>query len=289
MKVVAGSASPALGRRIAEVLGVDLLKPEISYFPDGELRVQIPEFQDELAVVVQTTYPNDKIIELFLLQDALREMGVKKIITVVPYFGYSRQDKIFNTGEAISARAMAKHIELESDAFIGIDLHADSILSWFSIPTLHKHATGPISEWLRDRKVDMVISPDKGGFKRAKYVAEATGAEFDYLEKTRLSGTEVIIKPKSLDADGRRIAIVDDIISTGGTIARAAEQLRTQGAEKIYAVCTHGLFIGRAMENMKKVDEFAATDTIESDNSRISVAGVFAEAIKEMETKILKS
>ncbi len=289
MKVVAGSASPKLGRRVAEILGVDFVEPEFTTFPDGELRVQIPEFHDDLAVLIQTTYPNDKIIELFLLQDALREMGVKKIITVVPYFGYSRQDKIFNPGEAISARAMAKHIELESDAFIGIDLHADSILSWFSIPTMHKHATKPIAEWLKERKVDMVISPDKGGFKRAMYVADATGVEFDYLEKTRLSGTEVVIKPKNLDANGRRIAIVDDIISTGGTIARAAEQLRAQGAEKIYAVCTHGLFIGKAMENMKKVDEFAATDTIESENSRISVAGVFAKAIDEMKTKILKS
>ncbi len=283
MKIVAGSASLGLGRRIAEAMDVEFIEPDRSRFPDGEQRVLVPEINDEVVALVQTTYPEEKIIELFILQDALRELGVKKIITVVPYFGYSRQDKIFVRGEAISARVMARHIALYSDYFIGMDLHADSILNWFNIPTMHLHATRPIGKFLKERGVNVVISPDKGGYKRAKYVADTVNAEFDYLEKTRLSGEEVIIKPKHLEVDGKVVAIVDDIISTGGTIARASEQLREQGASKIYAVCTHGLFIKNAVEKLKNsVDEFAATDTIESEHSKITVAEVIAHALKNM-------
>ncbi len=279
MKVVAGSASVALGERVSKFLDVDFIRPHVERFPDGEIYVRIDGDVDEDVVLIQTTYPNEKIIELFLLQDALREMGVKRIITVIPYFGYSRQDRIFKSGEAVSARAMARHIEMNSDYFVGMDLHSENVLQWFTIPTLHLHATKPIAQWLKSKGVDMVISPDKGGYKRARYVAQEMGVEFDYLEKTRLSGTEVVIKPKNLDADGKVVGIVDDIISTGGTIARAAEQLREQGAERIYAVCTHGLFIGRAMENMKKVNDFAATDTIEGPNSKITVAEVISDAV----------
>jgi ribose-phosphate pyrophosphokinase len=282
MKVIAGTASQRLGERVANVLDVGFIKPYVEKFPDGEIYVRVDDEVDDTMVLIQTTYPNDKIIEFMLLQDALREKGVKNIISVVPYFGYSRQDRIFKNGEAISARAMVKHLSLESDFFIGIDLHSENLLKWFKIPVKHLHATQPISEWLKGKGVDMVISPDKGGYTRARLVAENIDVEFDYLEKTRLSGTEVVIKPKNLDVDGRVVGIVDDIISTGGTIARAAEQLREQGAKKIYAICTHGLFIGHALENMKKVDDFAATDTIESENSKITVAGVIAEAIKSI-------
>ncbi len=282
MQIIAGSASRGLGEKIASVLNAELLDVEIKRFPDGEIYTRINGDVEEEVALIQTTYPNEKIIELFIIQDALREWGAKKIITVVPYFGYSRQDKIFKPGEAISARAMAKHIQIYSDIFVGIDLHAESILSYFDIPTHHLHATVPIAEYLRSKNVDIVISPDKGGYTRAKLVAEKIGTEFDYLEKTRLSGTEVQIKPKNLDVDGKVVGIVDDIISTGGTIARASEQLRDQGADKIYAVCTHGLFIGKAIENMKKVDDFAATDTIESEHSRISVASVVADFLKSL-------
>ena len=281
MKVVAGSASLILGERIAKEGGWEFIKPEIKKFPDGEIYVRVPEIREDV-ILIQTTYPNDKLIELFLLQDALKEMAVKRIITVVPYFGYSRQDKVFNPGEAISARAMAKHIALNSDAVISVDLHASSILSWFNIPSAHLHATEPISDYLLSKDVEVVISPDKGGYERAKLVAERMGAEFDYLEKIRLSGTEVVIKPKNLDIEGKIVGIVDDIISTGGTIARASEQLRTQGAKKIYAVCTHGLFINRAIENMKKTDEFASTDTIETPYSKITVAKVIVGGIEEI-------
>ena len=282
MKVVSGTASTVLGKRVAEIVGGEYIVPHVEKFPDGELYVRIDDEISGDVILIQSTYPNEKILELFLLQDALKERGAERIITVVPYFGYSRQDKIFKEGEAISARAMARHIELYSDAFIGVDLHADSIRKWFEIPALHLHATEPIAKYLKEKGAEVVISPDKGGYERAKLVAEKIDVEFDYLEKTRLSGNTVVIKPKNLDVSGKKVAIVDDIISTGGTIAKAAEELRDQGASKIYAVCTHGLFIGQAIENMKKVDDFAATDTIESEYSKITVAEVIVEGIREL-------
>ncbi len=282
MKVIAGTASISLGRKVAKILNVDFLVPHVEIFPDGEIYVRVEGEIDNDVVLIQTTYPNDRILELFLIQDALRERGARRIITVVPYFGYSRQDKIFKKGEAISARAIARHIQLYSDAFIGVDLHAESILRWFDIPAMHLHATKVIAKYLQEMDVDVVISPDKGGYERARLVAESMNVDFDYLEKTRLSGDEVVIKPKSMDVAGKVVAIVDDIISTGGTIAKAAEQLHNHGARKIYAICTHGLFIGHAMENMKKVDDFAATDTIESQHSKITVAPVIAQGIQDI-------
>jgi ribose-phosphate pyrophosphokinase len=274
MLVISGSTSNKLSERIAKLLNAKLIKPEIKRFPDRECYVRIPEnLSNEDILLAQNTYPDDNILELILLQDAISEFKINRLITLIPYFGYARQDKKFKDGEAISARALAKRIEIDTDEVITIDIHKDSVLRFFSIPAINISAMPQIGKYLKRFGIELVIAPDKGALELAKAVAKVINREYDYLEKTRISSEKVELKSKSLDVNGRVIAIIDDIISTGGTIATASEYLRSQGAKKIYTTCTHGLFIGNALERLEKVcNGVFSTDTIESRASMISVA-----------------
>ena len=284
MKVLSGPSSTMFGTSLARFMDCSLVDREITRFPDGELYVRIMEdVTDEFVVLVQTTYPDEHIVELFVLQDALREAGVSKLATVVPYFGYSRQDKLFRAGEAVTARAMARHIQLESDHLIFVDLHSPRIREWCDVNALEVHASQDIANHLVENgvEIDFVLSPDKGAIDRASRVAEALGVPFDHLEKKRLDGENVIMTAKSLDVTGRDVLIVDDIIATGGTIIKAAEQLRRNGAGKIHAACTHGLYTGGSIPRLREaLDGLYSSDTIESGTSVFSAARPVAEALK---------
>jgi len=275
MKIIAGSASKKLGLNLSKRLDISLTETEIKRFPDKECYVRICENLDgEDVAIIQTTYPDENLIELFLLQDAIKHFDVKSLTTIIPYFGYGRQDKIFKEGEAESAKALAKHIELQSDKILTVDPHTvERMLEWFDIPIEIVSGGPAIANYLKKFDLDGILSPDEGSIDRAKYVANILNIDFDYLEKTRLSGEEVIMKPKNLDVEGKVIAIVDDIISTGGTISTASSQLKENGAKKIIAVCTHGLFAKDALQKMEKYcDEIISSDTIETDKSEITLA-----------------
>ena len=281
MIVVSGSASRSLSKTLSDEMGVSLAKVGSKRFPDDEGYVRILDALDgEEVVLVQTSYPDEKIIELFLLQDAIREFKVKKIITVIPYYGYARQDKKFNTGEPISARILAKHIQLSTDSIITVDIHKESILDWFDIPAKNISGMPQIGAYLKNLKPEIIIAPDKGAQNLAKKVAEVIGCSWDYLEKTRIDGEHVEMKAKNLSVSGKNVAIVDDIIATGGTIVKATEHLKSQGAKKVYAACTHGLFAKNALSRLQGVcDKVISTDTIENETSVVSVAKEVALAI----------
>ncbi|MBI5001021.1 MAG: ribose-phosphate diphosphokinase [Euryarchaeota archaeon] len=279
-KVVAGSASQRLGKGLSEALKCDLVQIESKRFPDGEGYVRIlSDVSGETVAIVQNTYPDQNMVELFLLQDATRRAGAKRIITVVPYFGYARQDKQFQPGEAISASALAKLIEAHSDATITVDLHNLNTLASFSKPVANASVMKATGEFLKG-KADAILSPDKGSIGRAREAARVAGVQFDHIEKKRLDGSTVQMTPKELNVRGKRVAIVDDIIATGGTMMKAAEQLRAQGATRVIAVCTHGLFTGGALDKLRQsFDEVHACDTLESPASTISAAGSIAAEI----------
>jgi len=281
MIVVSGSASRSLSKTLSDEMGVSLAKVGSKRFPDDEGYVRILDALDgEEVVLVQTSYPDEKIVELFLLQDAIREFKVKKIITVIPYYGYARQDKKFNTGEPISARILAKHIQLSTDSIITVDIHKESILDWFDIPAKNISGMPQIGAYLKNLKPEIIIAPDKGAQNLAKKVAEVIGCSWDYLEKTRIDGEHVEMKAKNLSVSGKNVAIVDDIIATGGTIVKATEHLKSQGAKKVYAACTHGLFAKNALSRLQGVcDKVISTDTIENETSVVSVAKEVALAI----------
>ncbi|UCE37528.1 MAG: ribose-phosphate diphosphokinase [Thermoplasmata archaeon] len=281
MIVVSGSASKSLSNTLAEETGCALANVESRRFPDFECYVRIHENLDgEEVVLVQTSYPDEKIIELFLLQDAIREFDIKNLITVVPYFGYARQDKKFNLGEPISAKTLVKHIQLSSDSLITVDIHEESVLEISEKPTKNISSMPQIGAYLKNLAPDIIIAPDEGALELAKIAAEFTGCKWDYLEKIRIDGETVEMKAKNVSVSGKKVAIVDDIIATGGTIVKATEQLKSQGADEVYAACTHGLFAKNALPRLKSVcDKVISTDTIENETSVVSVAKELAKAL----------
>jgi ribose-phosphate pyrophosphokinase len=284
MYVVGGSASPSLSKELAKSLRAKLAKVEIKRFPDEECYVRIDEdLSDEDVILVQTSWPDKNIIELLLLQDAIKEFEVSSLTTVVPYFGYARQDKQFKPGEPISARALARLIQMNTDEFVTVDVHAPSVIDWFDgIPAKNVAAYPQIGKHLKSMGIQLVLSPDEGRADNAKRVADVVNCDADYLVKERLDGETVVMTPKNLDVKGKKVAIVDDIISTGGTIVKAAEQLKKQGAAKIFAVCTHGVFAGNAIQKLEAVcDDVCTTDTIENPKTCISVAPEIARIARD--------
>ena len=278
-KIIAGSSSPTLAKNLSLEMNVPIAEITIKRFPDGECYVRIHEKMDE-AIIISNTYPNENIIELFLLQDAARKMGAEKISVIIPYYGYGRQDKVFEEGEAVSAEKIAKLIEQDADKIITVDPHKEYITNFFTIPAHICSAVEEIANYFIN-KVDTVLAPDKGAIDRAKKAAKIIGCPFDYLEKKRLSGEEVEMKAKEMDVAGKNILIIDDIISTGGTMAEAIKNLKEQEAKNVFISCSHGLFIGNAIERIRKAgcDEVVSTDTVESIYSKISVAGPIAKLL----------
>ncbi len=280
--VVPGSASRGLGKRLAACSGAALAAVESRRFPDGEAYVRIDhDLRGENVVVVQTTAPDANLVEHLLLLDAAREAGARRVVSVAPYYGYSRQDKRFRDGEPVSARAVARSISGLADSFVTVDIHADSALSFFTVPAANVTPVGPFAEYLRSLRVDLILAPDKGALARSEMIARAVGCRWEHLEKRRVDSEHVTLTPKELDVRGRRVAIVDDIISTGGTILAATKALRHQGAAWVAAACTHGLFIGGALDKLKEAcDHVIASDSIDGPASVVSVAVPVAEALK---------
>ena len=281
MIVIGGSASKILSGELAKQLKCKLAEVEIKRFPDQECYVGVLEsLEGQDAIIVQSTYPDPNIIELLLLQDAVRNAGAASITTVVPYFGYARQDKSFKKGEAVSARLMARHISMGCDRVFTVDIHNPDILSYFTVPVQNVSAMPTIGRWLCEAGIEIIVSPDEGSKARASLAAETAGCPWDFLQKTRIDGQTVKVKPKNLDAGGKSVAIVDDIIATGGTMITAAKHLRVQGASKVIAACSHGLFTGGSIPRLEEAfDLVISTDTLERSTSRISTAEELAEAL----------
>ena len=284
MIVIGGSASMDLAKELASVMGCDYIQAATTTFPDGECYTRIDaEKLDDDVVIVQTTSPDSKLIELLLLQDAVRRLGAKSITLVIPYFGYARQDRVFKPGEPESATVMCQHLDMNCDRVITVDIHKEAVLNYFNHPHKDLKAAPVIAEYFKGKGIDMVLSPDIGAAGRAKMVGEVMGVPYDHLEKTRLSGTDVRIAPAKADVKGKKVLIVDDMISTGGTIIAAAYALREAGAAGISVACTHGVFVNNAIEKFtgSSLDALLSCNTLNNPVSHISVASLIAEAIKD--------
>ncbi len=281
--LVKGPASPLLCNKLSNQTNVDTVEVQTKVFPDEERYVKIDgDVQEKNCTVVQTTYPNKHLLELFMIQNALKENGASSIRIVVPYYSYGRQDQVFEKGEAVSAKAFARRIDIEADEFYSIDLHSEEIVDFFHVPAENLSAMTRLAEHSLDEKdPDLLIAPDEGAKDMVKEAAVSVGLEWDYLEKTRIDANTVEIKPKSIDVKGKSVVILDDIIATGGTMTEAARQLKESGAEEVHAGCTHGLFAGDAKEKLGSVcDSFFCTDTIEQEKSEVSVAPLLTDIIK---------
>jgi ribose-phosphate pyrophosphokinase len=287
--IIGGSASQKLAAKVAWEMGESLSPIETRRFPDGERYIRVKgEVPQDVVVIQSTGYPQDEnLMELFLILKNLKSLGVERTRVVIPYFGYGRQERRFKSGEAVSAVIIAELLEAAGASEIySINLHEKNIKEFFNIPVHEISAMPLIAGYIKEQINDpMIIGPDKGAMGFAEEISSILNCECDHLEKTRISPEKVETKPKYLDVAGREVVIIDDIISTGGTIVNAAKILRDLGAIKVVVGCVHPVLVEDALLKIfaAGVDDVFATDTLKSDVSNISVASLVAGCLKKFE------
>jgi len=280
MNIVYTETSQILATRLARALKIPLVDVKYSRFPDGEHYLVTGETGEE-TIIVGSVVDNNALVQLLLLIDACDS---SRIHLVLPYMAYARQDKRFQPGEPLSARAVAQAIGRGVKDVYTVNIHEPEILKYFPAPAQNLSIAPDIGAYIRTLDLDnpLILAPDYGALAFAGQVASAGGWEYDHLEKTRLSGLEVRMAPRQLSAAGRPVVIVDDIISTGGTIVTAAGMLYQQGATDIYAACVHGVLTGGAYARLMGtgIRDVICSDTIERACSKVSAADRIANAIR---------
>ncbi|MHA1833035.1 MAG: ribose-phosphate diphosphokinase [Candidatus Baldrarchaeia archaeon] len=290
--ILGGSSAQVLAIKIGRLLKASVLLPEIKRFPDGEKYVRITgDVNGKAVAVIQSFYhqPDEFLIEYFLMVDTLKDLGAKRVLGVVPYFAYARQDERFKPGEAVSFKIVTKLIEeVGTDEIYTVDTHlhrVEQLSEIFRIPAHNLTAVPLLAQYIKknfELTNPIVIGPDEEAEQWAKVAAKELEAEYDVLEKERLGPSEVRIKTRELDVKNRDVVIVDDIISTGGTMVEAIKMLKEHGAKNIIAACTHPILVQNALTKIYQAGALAVigTDTVPSSISFVSVAPVIAEALR---------
>ena len=280
MYVVSGSTHQRLGASLAEELDAEFCGVVNRHFPDGERYIRIlMDVTGQEVVVIQNTFPDKKIVELLLILQAVKEAGAKTVTCVIPYMGYSRQERIFQTGEARSAKAIASVLGSLCDRIFTINVHTPAVLDFFGCEAHDINGSSEVVRYLKGFKPDMVVAPDEGSKDRCMLAADMLKVPVHIMKKVRIDGRTVETSSGPVDVKGSTAVILDDIISTGGTIATAANILRDGGADRILAACTHGLFIEDAANRLRVCDDILSSDTLEGVYTRFSVAPAIADAL----------
>ncbi|MDP8235677.1 MAG: ribose-phosphate pyrophosphokinase [Candidatus Erginobacter occultus] len=302
LMLFAGNSNPSLAAAIARYLKTDLSDALVGRFPEGEVTVEIHEHvrgADVFLLQGTSPPPNENLMELLIMTDALRRASAARITAVVPFFGYGRQDRKNRPGVPITAKLVANLITAAgADRLLTIDLHAAQIQGFFDIPVDHLYAAPVLVKHLKRvfsparRKSLTIVSPDVGGIKVADHFAQDFQCPLAIVDKRRMGSERTEIQNVIGEVRGRDILIVDDMISTGGSLAGAARILKSRGAGDIYAVITHPVLPGRAVENVDKspLKTLWVSDTIPlGEKARacakikvISVADLLGEAIKRI-------
>ncbi len=289
--IVAGRASLELAKKISAFLNVELSKTVIEVFKDGEIQANYNETirGKKVFIIQSTTTPAENIMELLMLVDAARRASADKIIAVIPYFGYARQDRKDKPRTSIGAKLMANVLTAAGvDRLITMDLHADQIQGFFEFPVDHLYASTVFFPFILNQKIDDVcmVSPDTGGTKRVVSYSKKLGCDFAIAYKQRAKANEVEKLQIIGDVANKDIFLIDDIIDTGGTIVKAANRIKELGARKIMAMCTHPVLSDNAIEKLENsiIDRIVVTDTIPLKYNSpkfevISVAQIFAQVI----------
>ncbi|HCT94646.1 MAG: ribose-phosphate pyrophosphokinase [Bacteroidetes bacterium GWE2_39_28] len=298
IKIFSCRSSRYLAEKIAAALKLDIGKSSVTVFSDGEFQ---PAFEESVrgatVFVVQSTFPPvDNIFELLLMIDAARRASAYKVIAVIPYFGWARQDRKDRPRVPIGAKMVANLLQAAGcDRVMTADLHADQIQGFFDFPVDHIYASSIFLPYLRDLKLDnlSIAAPDMGGAKRANAYSRILGCPLIICHKSREKANVVGSMTAIGDVEGRNIVIIDDMIDTAGTISKAADMLMEKGAVSVRALATHAVLSGPAYERIasSQLQEVIISDTIpmavnpDVDRSKIkilSVAEIFADVIDKV-------
>jgi ribose-phosphate pyrophosphokinase len=299
MRLVTGTAHPKLATAISRYLGVPLTECDVNHFPDGETKVRILEDVrgKECFVIQPTCSPvNENLMELLIIIDALRRASAERITAVIPYFGYARQDRKHEGRVPISAKLVANMLTTAGlDRVVAMDLHATQIQGFFDIPMDHLFAAPVMMEYIKSLGMDdslVMMAPDAGGIKMVHAFANRLGADLALVEKRRVGDSEVERGYVIGEVKDKHAFILDDMITTAGTVSQAAGVCREAGVKSLRVMATHGLFCGPAAERLAaaNIDEIVVTDStpvpeLPGINLKvISVAELLGEAIRRIRT-----
>lgn len=291
--LIAGNASPDLADAIAEFLGLARTPAKVGRFPDGEIDVRIDSnVRGSDVYIVQSTCPpvNDNLMELLILIDAARRASARRITAVIPYFGYARKDRKDEGRVPITAKLVANMIVTAGvDRVVTMDLHAAQIQGFFDIPVDHLYGAPVLRRYFAEQRIPdlTVVAPDVGSSKMARGYATRLGAELAIVDKRRISADTIEVGAVIGEVKGRNVIMVDDMISTAGSITEAARICRQEGALSVRIAATHGVLCGPARERLasKALDEIVLTDTIPVDTAGLpnltvlSISELLAEGI----------
>jgi ribose-phosphate pyrophosphokinase len=300
MKIFAGNATPELALKVANRLYIGLGDAQVGSFSDGEISVEINENVRgaDVFIIQSTCAPtNNNLMELIVMVDALRRASAGRITAVIPYFGYARQDRRVRSSRVpITAKVVADFLSsVGVDRVLTVDLHAEQIQGFFDVPVDNVFGTPILLEDMKEKKLEnpIVVSPDIGGVVRARAVAKLLcDADLAIIDKRRPKANVAQVMHIIGDVDGRDCIIVDDMIDTGGTLVKAAEALKANGAKRVFAYATHPVFSGQAAENLKNdaIDEVIVTDSIPLSDAikalgkvkQLSLSSMLSEAIRRV-------
>ncbi|MEM2942501.1 MAG: ribose-phosphate diphosphokinase [Candidatus Bathyarchaeia archaeon] len=279
-----------LGEKIAVELQARTIKVESKIFPDGESYLRFDgDLSSQELIIVKSCFPQQdkRLIELLFALDAAKELGAKRTVAVVPYLAYARQDRRFRPGEIVSNSSVGRLLEaVGADLLLTVDVHQRESLKNYKIETVNVSAMPLLANYLNSMGLrrPYILAPDKGASEHAQSVASILGTDYAHFEKVRdrITG-QIMMRMIDADFERRDAVILDDIISTGATVAEAARIAKKLGAEKIIAACTHALLVGDAMELMAKggVTEVVSTDTVAGLTSKISVAPAISNSLRQ--------
>ena len=294
--IFSGTKSMYLAEKICASLGCPLGKLVVTHFSDGEFAVSYEEtVRGRDVFLVQSTFPNsDNLMELLLMIDAAKRASARTINAVIPYSGWARQDRKDKPRVSIGAKLIADLLRVAGiNRLITMDLHADQIQGFFDIPVDHLYASAVILPYLESLKLDnlVIASPDVGGSKRANTYAKYLGCPLVLCNKTRARANEVESMQIIGEVEGKNVVLIDDMVDTAGTIAKAADVMIAAGAKSVRACASHCVMSGPASERVQNstLEEIVFTDSIPYNNNcakvkQLSVADMFAETIRRVES-----
>jgi len=286
--VIGGGASKDLAKRLARKLKAVYIQTETKIFPDGESKVTLGKIpKKSVILVVQSTYPpvDTNLLQALSIISQVRKIS-SRTFAIIPYMGYARQDKQFLSGEVITMSVIAKMLQSAgAKKVIVVDIHSNTALNHFNIPTENISAVPELANYFKklNLKNPLVVSPDVGGSSRSKKFASLLKTDFIVLKKHRDRKTgRVSIQTAKVDVQGKDLILVDDIISTGDSIIKAAQFLKKQKCKRVFVACTHGLLVEDAEKKIRKagVSRIISTNTIPGNTSKVDVSGILAKSVQ---------